>query len=293
MGLVSRADTFAWVANWISYDYKLLTTANKEIVGFYRSPHIVMHAVIAIGCILTTLLSGCAHNTSIPYRSFELIEIIALDPETTVDDAPSKGESAATGAAAGAAGGLTVSLLASLACGPAFPACFAATAPITIGATTLVGAGMGVSGISEEDAEKVTPYLESLQATHNMSKELAKVLSEQLPVSNLVPPGVADARFSLDVNSLQLVKRFGQKLTFSLAVATQYEWNLNGPSPQHSSRIFWCETPLQPIDEWANDGGATLEQKLSHCIENLALQINKVLTEPPPILVDGFSETVE
>ena len=270
-----------------------LTTASKEIVGFYRSPHIVINAVMAIGCILTTLLSGCVHNTSIPYRSFELIEIIALDPETTADDAPSKGESAAKGAAAGAVGGLTVSLFASLACGPFFPACFAATAPVTIGATTLVGAGMGMSGISAENAEKATPYLESLQATHNMSKELAAVLSEQLHMSSLVPTGVADARLSLDVNSFQLVKRFGQKLAFSLAVTTEYEWSLNGPSPQHSSRIFWCETPLRPIDEWADDGGATLEQKLNYCIENIAIQINKVLTEPPPSSVDGFSETVE
>ena len=249
-----------------------------------------MHAIMAIGCILTTLLSGCAHNTSIPYRSFELIEIIALDQETTADHAPSKGESAAAGAAAGAFAGLTVSLLTSLACGPFFPACFATTAPLTVGATTLVGTGIGMSGISAEDAENITPYLESLQAVHNLSDELATVLSEQLPVSNLVPPGVADARLSLDVNSLRLVKIFGQKLSFSLAVATQYEWNLNGPSPQHSSRIFWCETPLRPIDEWANDGGTTIELKLNYCIENLALQINKVLTEPPPTSVDGFSE---
>jgi len=248
---------------------------------------------MTIGCILTTVLSGCVHTTPIPYRSFELIEIIALDPENTADDAPAKGESAATGAAAGAFGGLTVSLLASLACGPFFPACFAATAPLTIGATTLVGAGVGMSGISVEDAGKISPYLESLRATHNMSKDLATVLSDQVPVSSLAPPGVADARLSLGVNSLQLVKRIGQKLTFSLAVATHYEWSLNGPSPQQSSRTFWCETPLRPIDEWANDGGATIEQKLNYCIEDLAVQINKVLTEPPPISVVGFSETVE
>lgn len=252
-----------------------------------------MHAAMAIACILTILLSGCAQNASIPYRSFEHIEIIALDSETTVDNATSKGESAATGAVAGAVGGLTVSLLASLVCGPFFPACFATTAPITIGATTLVGAGVGMTGISAEDAEKVAPYLESLQATHNMSKELATALSEQLPVSSLAPPDVADARISLDVNSLRLIKRFGQKPSFSLAVATQYEWSLNGPDTQHSSHIFWCETPLQPIDEWANDGGAAIEQKLNYCIENLALQINKVLTGPPPVSVTGFSETLE
>jgi len=141
----------------------LLNTASKEIIGFYRSPHIVMRTVMAIGCILTSLLSGCAYNTPIPYRSFELIEIIALDTDNATDDAPSKGESAATGAAAGAVGGLTVSLLASLVCGPFFAACFATTAPLTIGATSIVGAGIGISGISAEDAEKITPTLQGTQ----------------------------------------------------------------------------------------------------------------------------------
>jgi hypothetical protein len=236
------------------------------------------------------LLSGCAYNTSIPSSSFKRIEIVALDPETSPEVDPSKGESIAGGAAAGALGGLSASLLLSLACGPLFPACFAATAPVTIGATTLLGGAMvGMSGISDEDAEKITPYLDAIQANHNMSQELATVLSEQLPVSSLVPPGVADARISLDVNSLRLEKILGYKMLFSLTVVTSYEWGLNQPGPQHSSRIFWCQRQLLPIDKWVDDGGATIEQELKYCIEDLALQIYKVLTAPPRS-DDGFSD---
>jgi hypothetical protein len=257
--------------------------------GFYRSPRIVTPANVAIGLCLTTLLSGCAVNTSIPSQSFERIEIIALDSETPTE-VPSKGKSAATGAAVGAVGGLTASLLGSLLCGPYFPVCFAATAPATIGATILVGGTMGMSGISDEDAAKIKPHLETLQASRNMNQELATMLAEKFPLSSLAPPGVADARISLDVNSLRLMKVFGQKLVFSLTVVIQYEWNLNRPNPQHSSRNFMCETRLQPIDEWVNDEGATIEQELTYCIEDLARQINKVLTEPPPSSVDEFSE---
>lgn len=238
---------------------------------------------------LCLVLSGCAVNTSIPSQSFERIEIIALDSETATD-VPSKGESAATGAAAGVVGGLTASFFFSLICGPYFPACFAATAPVTIGATMLVGGTMGMSGISDEDIAKIKPYLETLQASRNMNQELATALAGKFPLSSLAPLGVADARISLDVNSLRLVKVFGQKLVFSLTVLIQYEWNLNRPNPQHSSRKFMCETRLQPIDEWVNDGGTTIEQELTYCIEDLARQINKVLTEPPPSSVDGFSE---
>jgi hypothetical protein len=258
--------------------------------GFSGSPRIVTRANVAIGLFLTTLLNGCAINTSIPAQSFERIEIIALDSETSADAVPSKGKSAATGAAAGAIGGLTASLLGSLACGPYFPLCFAATAPATIGATMLVGGAMGMSGISDDDATKITPYLETLQANHNMSQELATALAKQFPLASLAPPGVADARISLDVNSLRLMKVFGQKPVFSLTVATQYEWNRNKPNPQHSSRKFMCETRLQPIDEWVNDDGATIQQELNYCIEDLARRINKALTELPPTSVDGFSE---
>ena len=257
--------------------------------GFYRSPRIFTRANVAIGLFLTTLLSGCAVNTSIPAQSFERIEIIALDSETPAD-VPSKGKSTVTGAAGGAIGGLTVSLLGSLACGPYFPICFAATAPATIGATMLVGGAMGMSGISDDDAAKITPYLETLQVNHNMSQELATALADQFPLTSLAPPGVADARISLDVNSLRLMKVFGQKPVFSLTVATQYEWNRNKPNPQHSSRKFMCETRLQPIDEWVNDDGATIQQELNYCIEDLARRINKALTELPPTSVDGFSE---
>jgi len=240
--------------------------------------------------ILTILLSGCAHNTPIPYRSFDRVEIITPSSETPVDSIPSKGESAATGAAAGAFGGLTVSFLASLACGPYFGLCFAASAPATISVTTLVGGVIGMSGISGEDATKITSYLEALRSSHDMNQELATALAEKLPASSLVPPGVADARISLDVNSLRLVKVFGKKIVLSMTVVTRYEWSLNKPNPQHSSLTFRCETRPRSIDEWAHDGGATIEQEMNYCIEDLARQIDKVLTKQPPTPADRFPE---
>ena len=152
--------------------------------------------------LLSTLLSGCAHNTSIPYESFERIEIKALDSEALTDTGPSRSESAATGAAT----------------------------------------------------------------------------------------GVADARISLDVNSLQLVKVHGKKVELSLTVATEYEWGLNKPGSQHATLSFRCNTRSWPFDEWVNDNDVTVEQELNYCIEDLAGQITRVLTKPPPMPVDGFPE---
>ena len=237
-----------------------------------------------------TLLSGCAHNTSIPYQSFERIEIIALDSRTSTDTGPSRGETIAAGATAGAFGGLMASFLTSLACGPYFPLCFTAAAPATIGATAVFGGAMGMSAISDADAARIIPKLDALQANHNLNQDLATALAENLPASSLVPAGVADARISLDVNSLQLVKVYGKKVELSLTVATEYEWGLNKPGSQHATLSFRCNTRSWPFDEWVNDNDVTVEKELDYCIEDLAGQITRVLTKPPPMPVDGFPE---
>lgn len=82
---------------------------------------------------------------------------------------------------------------------------------------------MGTSGISDKDAAEIIPYVEALNSSHNMNQELATALAEKLPASSLVPPGIADTRISLDVNSLRLAKGFGQKFLFSLSVVNRYE----------------------------------------------------------------------
>ena len=188
-----------------------------------------------------TLLSGCAHNTSIPYQSFERIEIIALDSRTSTDTGPSRGETIA----AGAFGGLMASFLTSLACGPYFPLCFTAAAPATIGATAVFGGAMGMSAISDADAARIIP---------------------------------------------KLVKVYGKNVELSLTVATEYEWGLNKPGSQHATLSFRCNTRSWPFDEWVNDNDVTVEKELDYCIEDLAGQITRVLTKPPPMPVDGFPE---
>jgi hypothetical protein len=114
----------------------------------------------------------------------------------------------AQGAAAGALGGLMASLFGSLLCGPYFPICFAATAAATatatVGATALVGGVMGVSG--------------------------------QLPVSSTALSGDTDARLSLNMRSLRIVRGFGKKIAFSLVAVAQFDWNLDQQIPKHSSR---------------------------------------------------------
>ena len=237
-----------------------------------------------------TLLTDCAHNTSIPYQSFKRIEIRALDSRASTEAGPSRGETIAAGATAGAFGGLTASFLTSLACGPYFALCFAAAAPATISATAVVGGAMGMSAISDADAARIIPKLDALQANHNLNQELATALAENLPASSLVPAGVADARISLDVNSLQLVKVYGKKVGLSLTVVAQYEWGLNKPGSQHATLSFRCNTGSWPFDEWVNDTDVTVEQELNYCIEDLAGQITRVLTKPPPMPVDGFPE---
>ena len=251
---------------------------------------IVLRARSAFGFALAVILGGCAQNASAPHSDFERLEIIVLASENAADEIPSKGKSAATGAAGGALGGLMVSFLGSLVCGPAFAICFAAIAPATVGGTALVGGVMGAGGISTAEAEKIIPYLEAQQTGDILSQKLAASVSRQLPANGAALSEGADARLSLKINSVLVVRGFGEKVSLLLPVDAQFDWNLNMPSPKHSSRAYRCQTPVLPLDEWASNNGALVEKELNLCIEDIALQINKALTEPLAVPDVGFSE---
>lgn len=49
-------------------------------------------------------------------------------------------------------------------------------------------------------------------------------------------------------------------------VVTRFDWGMNKPQPQHSTRTFRCSTRLRPIDEWAEDDGVTIERELNDCL---------------------------
>jgi hypothetical protein len=247
-------------------------------------------ACLALAAVLSAG-SGCGTT---PSGDFERLEIIVMEPEAELPDGPSKepskGETAAAGAAVGAASGLFYSLLGSLACGPAFAACFAAAAPLTVGGTALAGGAMGlaVTGAPEEVAEQIASHLEFVDSPQKLGEEVASALSKQFPASRLAPPGKADARVRLSAEQPRVARGLGGRFGFSLIVNASYDWKLDQAQPTGYGKRYYCQTKGHTAKDWLQGEGDAIGQELNQCIGKLAAQIYDTLKKPPPPGPVGF-----
>ena len=254
------------------------------------------HIPSAGGTILAFLLAitqgGCATNGSQNGSPFRHVEIVALAPDQVTAALVSNEDSVVGGAAGGAFGGLMGSFFGSLACGPLFAACFAATAPLTIGATAVVGAAMVDSAPTVQDVEQVSVVLATLQQKRNLSEELAVAVSAQLPVSSLAPEEAADTRLGVRAKGIGVAQQLGQKFSLSVTAVARIDWDRDRPEPRHAMREYSCETGKLSVEEWLADDGGAFERELSGCVEELALELVKALNNPPAALPAGFGEGV-
>lgn len=240
-----------------------------------------IHARTALALLLVAVLSGCA-TTSSNYPYFERIVIEALPPTPVKEDeaVASAGELAAAGAAAGGTGALATGLFVSLLCGPFFAVCFAGTGVAALGGATVGAAMAGSTALSAEDTERVVGYLEDLQHPHNLSEELAAAISTRLPADRLAVPSTADARLGLEAQGLRVVSGFEDTVALWVAVKANLEWELDRSKSRQTSRKFNCQTKPLSLEDWLNQNKTDAEKGLSHCIDDLALQIWNALQEP-------------
>lgn len=240
-----------------------------------------IHARATLALLLAAVLSGCA-TTSSNYPYFERIVIEALPPTPVKEDeaVASAGELAAAGAAAGGAGALASGLFVSLLCGPFFAVCFAGTGVAALGGATVGAAMAGSTALSAEDTERVVGYLEDLQRPHNLSEELAAAISTRLPADRLAVPSTADARLGLEAQGLRVVSGFEDTVALWVAVKANLEWELDRSKSRQTSRKFNCQTEPLSLEDWLNQNKTDAEKGLSHCIDDLALQIWNALQEP-------------
>lgn len=240
---------------------------------------------------LALLLSACA---SVPHSDFERVEIVALPAEALQADAPSGGESAArgaaTGAAVGAVSGLAISALGSIFCGPFYAACFAASAPLTVGATAVAGGVMGGTEMTAGQAVEISTQVQNLPQELDLNRQLAAAVAARLPESRVAETGPADARLAVGITTLRAGSWSG-KLSFQLGAQAVFDWKLGEENPRHAAKDYLCSMPLLPTNQWTRDDGQVLKEELGKCIQHLAGQIKMSLEEPEPDPVYGFDET--
>lgn len=197
-------------------------------------------------------------------------------------EARSTGELAGKGAAAGAAGSVATSAVVSIACGPFYAVCFAAMLPVTVGASTLVGAGTGLLvGLSAEDAEQVSRQFSVLDQTRDVNQELVAAVSARLPAERLAAPGQADARLSLGARELNIEQGTGDRFAFSLTIVTSLQWERDGRKPGNASRKYKCKSQNLGVQSWLKDGGQAFDREFSQCIADLAQTVDRALKARP------------
>jgi hypothetical protein len=228
-----------------------------------------------LALLLAAMLSACATTNSDPYPDFERLAIRAQQPspgdETAAVD--STGKLIATGAAVGASSVLVTGLLTSLLCGPYFAVCFAGTGAAALGGAAAGAVVGGSVSLTAEEKERVNGRLENLQRERNLSEDLADSLSARLPAERLTVPDTADAQLILEVQGWRAASGFEDTISIGIAVKATLEWELDKAESRDTSRGFICWTEPAPLEDWLDSDDTPPAQELSHCIDDLAVQI--------------------
>lgn len=226
------------------------------------------------------MLCACASGPDFPGQGFKRIEIVAVESKPPPKELSDE-ELVAAGAAGGAIAGIMSGAILSLACGPAFAACFAAGAGMSVGAGAVAGGAMAMSGLSEEERAIMQPVLESRQNDNLLSQELASAVSQRMPAESIALSD-ADAKLELALQSLQFSSVWGQNPSFYIVFKASYDWQLKQKNSQHAERRFWCTTSRQSLEDWIAAKGALIDKELGLCLDKIADQIHATLTRPPP-----------
>jgi hypothetical protein len=236
----------------------------------------------AVTSVTTVMLCACASGPDFPGQGFKRIEIVAVESKPPPKELSDE-ELVAAGAAGGAVAGIMSSAMLSLACGPAFAACFAAGAGMSVGAGAVAGGAIAMTGLSEEERAIIQPVLESRQNDNRLSQELASAVSQRMPAKSIaLSDADADAKLELALQSLQFSSVWGLNPSFYIVFEASYDWQLNQKNSQHAERRFWCTTSRQPLEDWIAAKGALIDQELGLCLDEVADQIHATLTRPLP-----------
>jgi hypothetical protein len=253
------------------------------------------HLNAAAALVLTALLGGCVTTPSAtPYPYFERLAI-ETPPEQTVEETgtvTSTGTLVAAGATAGAAGALATGLLTSLFCGPYFAVCFAGIGAATLGAATVGAAVVGSTGLSAEEAERITAHLQEQRYVQLLGEDLAAAVSERLPAARLAAPGAADARLVFEAQGVRVTPGFEDTVSLQFAVTARLQWQLAQPKPRQTARSFLCPGEPLPLEEWLALDAGDAASGLSRCVDDLAAQILVALEGPGESHVTDLAESV-
>ena len=257
-------------------------------------------------------ISGC---TTMPERALVTaaggavaIAPARFEPETNFNEyALGKGTAAARMGAGGAAEGAAFGAIAPLA-NPYTIWAYPLIAPFTIIAGAVVGgaAGVGIGtmhGLTEEDADALHKAVDKALASLKMQEAMALRISEATKtigrplvwtdsVRNLAPRtdkeqpdyrAVIGAPFSAILETSMMSVRLSAKKGEPKRIALEMTLRVRGvDSVSATSRQFEYKSRPRPVSEWADKGGALIQEELEIGYRELADDVAAWLVAVPP-----------
>jgi len=167
-----------------------------------------------------------------------------------------------------------------LLCGPLFTTCAEVIVPLTLG-TELVAApataGVAIlTGMSREEADQVIAYFEALPGRRDLNRELVDAVSAELPADRIATAG-GDARLALGIQHIQTYQNLDKTFSFHITVAANMAWKLGTKHSEDAQRSYNCYTGYLTVDAWLADGGRSLDEAITDCIDKIARQVNTAL----------------
>jgi hypothetical protein len=130
--------------------------------------------------------------------------------------------------------------------------------------------------MTREDAERVSDNFRKLHEGRDLNQELIAAVSAKLPPTRLAGTGDADARLAIGAQSLRIEQKTGERFLFVIRVATELA-GVDRQLPHAVQRHYECRSGTLEVASWLEDAGASFDRELSHCIEEIARQLDRAL----------------
>jgi hypothetical protein len=235
-----------------------------------------MRWLFTTGLLLMLCLQGCSSAQSPPFPEFETVSIHPLRNASESVKATTGRNPEKDGFLYGGAAGGGTALVASAACGPLFMFC----AMVFVPAAAAVGgtSGLIVGTLINDDLQAVfgekggelEPILAGLKERRDISGEILRTVSTEIPADRQADPDQASALISVGPRSIDLVLVNEAELAVRMTGELVARYNLQRVgSESYRRRSYVHQTEAFAIEHWLSNSGANLDQAYTECVEEI------------------------
>jgi hypothetical protein len=200
--------------------------------------------------------------------------------EHTSLDADTGKEKLARGVGQGAATGGSTGVAVAVLCGPWFLLCL----PITAGAGTVIGGGIGATagfaGLPEETAKSLNDVLVEIDDRRDFRQELVEEVVILIPDNDQASQENAEVLATVGIKRVAVRQHRNNNISFRMSASLRVEQGGRNERlyqrlkkidyPQH----YDCSSPKRNAEDWLEDEQDTIDKALTSCIQTVSESIS-------------------